>query len=78
MRRHLNVPILLSTVFSVSLLMLSQPQILYGHSGGGSHQHPHDPDKTVCPLCAELVTPGDHYCPELEKRDKRIKELESA
>lgn len=53
--------LLLMFVF-VSLFVVSIPQTLYSHSGGSSHQHPHDPEKAVCTGCAELVTPGNHYC----------------
>ena len=66
--RYLTFLFLLMFVF-VSLFVVSIPQMLYGHSSGGSHQHPHDPEKTVCTGCAELVTPGSHYCVKDQERD---------
>lgn len=76
MRLYLNLLTLLF-IFLTATLIFSQPQILYSHSGGSSHEHPHDPEKTVCAYCAELVTPGNHSdCPELKKRDDKIKAQE--
>ena len=60
--RDLTFRFLLMFLF-ISLFFISALQTLYSHSGGSSHQHPHDPEKTVCVDCAELVTPGSHYCP---------------
>lgn len=69
--KYLTFLFLLMFVF-VSLFVVSIPQMLYGHSGGGSHLHPHDPEKTVCTGCAELVTPGSHYCVKDQEKDVKI------
>ena len=56
--------------FFLSLFLISAPQILYAHSGGSSHEHPHDPEKSVCMDCAELDTPGSHFCPVNERQEQ--------
>jgi hypothetical protein len=50
---------------------------VYGHSGGSSHKHPHDPEKAVCVGCAELVTPGSHYCIKDQKKDVKLTNAEA-
>ena len=69
--RYLAFLFLLMVVF-ISLFLISAPQILYSHTGGSSHTHPHDPEKAVCVGCAELVTPGSHYCVKDQEQDVKI------
>ena len=76
MRRHLNLLMLLS-IFLTAVLSLSHPQILYGHTEGGSHEHPHDPDKSVCAHCKELMDPESHDCPVIAALNRRISQLEA-
>lgn len=74
MKLHLN---LLIPIFLTVVMMLLLPQMLYGHTEGSSHEHPHDPNKSVCALCKDLMDPETHNCPVVAELKKKISQLEA-
>ena len=62
------------TIFlCLSLFLISAPQHVYGHSSGGSHQHPHDP------TLEERVEAAEKKAEEAEKKaEEAKKEAEEA
>ncbi len=65
MTKYTSFLLLLIFIFS-SLFFLSVPQIVYGHAGEGSHEHPHPPLQN-CMTCGKPDVPGQHFCEEAER-----------